>query len=50
MPILRQLGDRLCGRVLPQNVSSSTEKLRITFRSNSDTKGDGFNVSCEFIS
>ena len=39
-----QMGPKLCGRTLPSNISSDTEKVRITFRTNENVKGDGFKV------
>ena len=40
----RQIGPKLCGRTLPSTITSQTEKIRITFRTNENINGDGFKV------
>ena len=41
----KQVGDRLCGREIPEGVNTTTERVRVTFRSNSEINGDGFKVT-----
>ena len=40
----RQVGERICGRTLPDPVSTPTAKTRIIFRSNRAVNGDGFSL------
>ena len=40
----RTVGERLCGREIPEIVNTTTERVRVTFRSNSEINGDGFKV------
>ena len=40
----RTVGERLCGREIPDIVNTTTERVRVTFRSNSEINGDGFKV------
>ena len=43
----RTVGERLCGREIPDIVNTTTERVRVTFRSNNDINGDGFKVQCQ---
>ena len=38
----RTVGERLCGREVPEVVNTTTEKVRVTFRSDAEINGDGF--------
>ena len=38
------VGERMCGREIPDIVNTTTERVRVTFRSNSEISGDGFKV------
>jgi len=39
------LGNRMCGRQIPQQFNSSETNLKIRLRTDSDIQGDGFKAS-----
>ncbi len=41
------VGGRLCGRDIPANVTTRTERVRVVFRSNREIDGDGFKIYWE---
>ena len=43
----RQISPRLCGSENPPNITSTRDKIRITFRSNSNINAEGFKISWE---